>query len=144
MHQKCLRNLDSVSYTHLDVYKRQQVEDPKQAKGIVKRDVIRVVTPGTVLDNTVLDETKNNYILCIYGDKNGYGLSVCDVTTGEFKTTEFVSVNAANKIIDEIALFSPAEIICNESFKNIDKASEIEKRFNKKISVCDSWMFRCV
>lgn len=119
----------------------EQVEDPKQAKGIVKRDVIRVVTPGTVLDNTVLDETKNNYILCIYGDKNGYGLSVCDVTTGEFKTTEFVSVNAANKIIDEIALFSPAEIICNESFKNIDKASEIEKRFNKKISVCDSWMF---
>ena len=64
----------------------EQVEDPKQAKGIVKRDVIRVVTPGTVLDNTVLDETKNNYILCIYGDKNGYGLSVCDVTTGEFKS----------------------------------------------------------
>lgn len=60
----------------------EQVEDPKQAKGIVKREVIRVITPGTVLDHTVLDESKNNYIMSTFGGKNGYGLSVCDVSTG--------------------------------------------------------------
>lgn len=65
----------------------EQVEDPKTAKGLVKRDVVRVITPGTVVDNTVLDETKNNYILSVFSSANGYGIAVCDVTTGEFQTT---------------------------------------------------------
>ena len=94
----------------------EQVEDPKEAKGIVKRDVIRVVTPGTVIDNEVLDENKNNYIMSIYGDSNGYAIAVCDVTTGEFQTAEFVSANAEEKLYDEAARFMPAEIIVNEKF----------------------------
>ena len=78
----------------------EQVEDPKAAKGLVKRDVVRVITPGTVVDNTVLDETKNNYILSVYSSNSGYGIAVCDVTTGEFQTTEFGSIQAAAKILD--------------------------------------------
>ncbi len=119
----------------------EQVEDPKQAKGIVKREVVRVVTPGTVLDNSVLDETKNNYIMCIFGDKSGYGMAVCDVTTGEFQTTEFVSFQATAKILDETARYNPAEIICNELFQNNDIAPEFEKRFHLKLNICNDWMF---
>lgn len=119
----------------------EQVEDPKLAKGIVKRDVVRVITPGTVIDSTVLDEKKNNYIASIYCDKNGYGLSICDVTTGEFQTTEFVSVNAVTRLTDEIAKFSPSEVICNEGFKTMPEGITIEKRFNIKLSICDDWMY---
>jgi len=119
----------------------EQVEDPKLAKGLVKREVIRIITPGTIVDNTALEEDKNNYIMCIYADKTGFGLAVCDVTTSEFLTTDFISVNAINKIIDETAKFMPSEIISNESFKAMSQAAEIEKRFSLKINVCDSWMF---
>lgn len=119
----------------------EQVEDPKQAKGIVKREVVRVITPGTVLDNRLLDETKNNYIMCIFADKSGYGMAVCDVTTGEFQTTEFTSFQATSKILDETARYNPAEIICNELFQNDEIAPELEKRFHLKLSVCDDWMF---
>ncbi|MCI1931644.1 MAG: DNA mismatch repair protein MutS [Clostridia bacterium] len=119
----------------------EQVEDPKLAKGLVKREVIRIITPGTIVDNTALDEKKNNYIMCIYADKSGFGMSVCDVTTGEFLTTDFVSVNAVSKIIDETAKFMPSELIANEGFKSMPQSAEIEKRFNLKIGTCDDWMF---
>ena len=108
----------------------EQVEDPKTAKGLVKRDVVRVITPGTVVDNTVLDETKNNYILSVFSSANGYGIAVCDVTTGEFQTTEFRSVQAAAKILDETARFSPAELVCNSEFLSTPLAKEIEERFH--------------
>ena len=108
----------------------EQVEDPKLAKGIVKRDVIRIVTPGTVIDNEVLDENKNNYIMSIYGDSNGYALAVCDVTTGEFQTAEFTSANAEEKLFDEAARFMPAEIITNGYFLNTPCAGRIRKNLN--------------
>ncbi|MGN1231092.1 MAG: DNA mismatch repair protein MutS, partial [Anaerotignum sp.] len=119
----------------------EQVEDPKAAKGLVKRDVVRVITPGTVVDNTVLDETKNNYILSVYSSSSGYGMAVCDVTTGEFQTTEFGSVQAAAKILDETARFSPAELICNGEFLNSPLAKEIEQRFHLFLNDIDSRMF---
>ena len=119
----------------------EQVEDPKMAKGIVKRDVVRVITPGTVLDNTVLDERKNNYILAVYGSSAGYGIAACDVTTGEFQTTEFTSIQAANKILDEIARFSPAEVICNEAFLNNPLSKEIKDRFYYYLNDIDNRMF---
>ena len=75
----------------------EQVEDPKAAKGLVKRDVIRIVTPGTVLDTNVLDEGSNNYIACIYGCVNGYATAFCDVSTGAFFVT---SMEEENKVID--------------------------------------------
>ena len=119
----------------------EQVEDPKAAKGLVKRDVVRVITPGTVVDNTVLDETKNNYILSVYSSNSGYGIAVCDVTTGEFQTTEFGSVQAAAKILDETARFSPAELICNYEFLGSPLAKEIEQRFRLFLNDIDSRMY---
>ena len=119
----------------------EQVEDPKLAKGIVKREVVRVITPGTVLDSRVLDETKNNYILCIYSDRSGYGMAACDVTTGEFLTTEFSGVQAKSKLVDEIARYSPAEILCNDTFSKNSSAKELEKKFHLKLNICDDWMF---
>ncbi|MBR6543088.1 MAG: DNA mismatch repair protein MutS [Anaerotignum sp.] len=119
----------------------EQVEDPKVAKGLVKRDVVRVITPGTVVDNTVLDETKNNYILSVFSSNSGYGIAVCDVTTGEFQTTEFGSVQAAAKILDETARFSPAELICNTEFLSSPLAKEMEQRFHLYLNDIDSRMY---
>lgn len=119
----------------------EQVEDPKAAKGIVKREVIRTITPGTVLDKAVLDETKNNYIMSIYGCKNGYGLSVCDVTTGEFQTTEFPTILADFRILDEAARFAPAEVVCNSEFCVHPVAKELEEKYHVKLEELDDRMF---
>ena len=92
----------------------EQVEDPRTAKGMVKREVIRIVTPGTNLDMESIDEGKNNFIFCIlYGQQGKSGIAVADVTTGEFYMTE---TEGDRKIYDEIVRYSPSEIICSEGF----------------------------
>ena len=91
----------------------EQVEDPKLAKGIVKRDVIRIVTPGTNLNTQALDETKNNYLCGIFYSESGIGVSFVDITTGDYYVTE---VDSKKKLLDEVNKFLPTEIICNESF----------------------------
>ena len=80
----------------------EQVEDPKMAKGLVKREVVRIVTPGTNLDTQALDETKNNYIMCIVYMQDRYGISIADVTTGDYYLTE---VDTERKLLDEIHKF---------------------------------------
>ncbi len=120
----------------------EQMEDPKTAKGIVKRDVVRIVTPGTITDNAALDEKKNNFIMSIFSDKNGYGIAVCDVTTGEFITTDFSSVNASAKVIDEVGHFSPSEVVSNYAFKESELYKTISNRFNIAFSFCDDWCFQ--
>ena len=116
----------------------EQVEDPSKAKGIVKRDVIRVVTPGTITDTNVLDEKSNNYLVSIYMDDLGIGISYADNSTGEMYTTEY-SGNMENNyrfIIDELGKIFPSEIICNEKFL-IDKKyiTIIKNRINPYFSV---------
>lgn len=91
----------------------EQVEDPKTAKGIVKREVVRIVTPGTNLSTQSLDETKNNYLMGIVYIDGCYGLSVVDVTTGDYLATE---VDSNRKLLDEVNKFMPSEIICNDAF----------------------------
>ena len=91
----------------------EQVEDPKQAKGIVKREVIRIVTPGTNLSMTSLEESRNNYLMCVLYLQDKIGLSVCDITTGDFYLTE---LDQMNKLYDEICKYSPSDIICNDAF----------------------------
>ena len=117
----------------------EQVEDPKLAKGIVKREVIRVVTPGTNIDMQSLDETKNNYIMCIsyLGDK--FGITTCDVTTGELLVTE---VDSERKLIDEINKFSPSEIVCNEALymSGVD-VDDLKERLHIAISSLENWYF---
>ena len=91
----------------------EQVEDPKQTKGIVKREVIRVVTPGTNINDNTLDETKNRYIMSIVYLSDSFGLSICDVSTGDYFVTEQDDINS---VLDEINKFMPVEIICNDAF----------------------------
>ena len=106
----------------------EQLEDPKAAKGIVKRDVVRVVTPGTIVDSKMLDEKKNNFLCTVYGEKNTYGAAFSDLSTGEVFVT---SVASQKRLIDEIARYMPTEIIVNESvFKNIKLKDEIKYRYN--------------
>lgn len=91
----------------------EQVEDPKTAKGIVKREVIRIVTPGTNINTQVLDETKNNYLMAVIHTTNAFGISIVDVTTGDYYVTE---VDTERKLMDEIYKWAPSEIICNDTF----------------------------
>ncbi len=117
----------------------EQVEDPKTAKGIVKREVIRVVTPGTNLDTQGLDETKNNYIMCIVYMADQYGLSVADVTTGEYLVTE---LDSQTKLMDELYKFMPSEIVCNEAFymSGLD-LDDLKNRLHMAIYSLEAWYF---
>lgn len=116
----------------------EQVEDPKLAKGIVKREVVRIVTPGTNLNMQSLEETRNNYLMCIvYLDK--IGISVIDVTTGDYYVTQ---VDDGKKLYDEIMKFSPAEIVCNDGFlvSGFD-LEDLRSRMGITIYKLDPWYF---
>ncbi len=118
----------------------EQMEDPKQAKGLVKREVIRVVTPGTITSSQALDETKNNYLMAIVylGDK--MGVSVADITTGDFLVTE---VGSERSLFDEINKFSPAEIIYNDAFAMSGiSLDEMKDRYHFAVSAVDSHYFQ--
>ena len=117
----------------------EQVEDAKNAKGLVKREVTRVVTPGTNLNASALDEGKNNYIMSIVYLSDRYGLAIADVTTGDFYTTE---VDSDRKLLDEISKFAPSEIVCNEAFyvSGVD-LEDLRHRLNIAISSLESWYF---
>jgi DNA mismatch repair protein MutS len=113
----------------------EQVEDPALAKGIVKRDVIRVVTPGTVTDSSMLDERKNNYLMSVYKNRFYYGIAIVDLSTGEFGATQINLGNTSSKLMDEIAKFSPSEIVVNSEFYNDNEImTYVGKRFNAYIS----------
>ena len=123
----------------------EQVEDPKLAKGLVKREVIRIATPGTNLNTQALDESRNNYLMCIVYTTNSYGVSYVDVTTGDYYVTEF---DSENKLLDEISKTSPSEIICNVSFlvSGID-LEDLRERLHIVVSSIDAWHFdedRCI
>ena len=117
----------------------EQVEDPKTTKGIVKREVVRIVTPGTNLDTQALDETKNNYIMCIVYIADRYGVSVADISTGDYFVTE---IPDSAKLLDEIYRFSPSEIICNEAFymSGVDM-DRMKDRLGVTIYSLESWYF---
>ncbi|MGI5892060.1 MAG: DNA mismatch repair protein MutS [Bacillota bacterium] len=96
----------------------EQVEDPKSTKGIVKREVIRVITPGTVVESQILKEESHNYLLSVCGQKNAFGLAYTDISTGEFFTTEIRGSDALEKLADEICCINPAECILPENLYN--------------------------
>ena len=113
----------------------EQLEDPKLAKGMVKRDVIRVVTPGTVIEANLLEDKKNNYIMSVY--KNGiyYGLTACDVTTGDLRTTEIKETNNFSALLDEISKYSPAELVVNPMMYDCsEEIAKIKERFDVYIT----------
>ncbi len=117
----------------------EQVEDPKLAKGLVKREVIRVVTPGTITSSQALDERKNNFLMGIVYMGDTFGLSVCDITTGDYLVTE---VEGERSLLDEIHKFAPSEIICNEAFymSSVD-LEELKNRYHVAVSSLDNHYF---
>ena len=117
----------------------EQTEDPKQAKGLVRREVVRVVTPGTILDSQMMDESRNNYIMCIVYLADRYGVSVADVSTGDYFVTELPD---GGKLKDEIFKFTPSEIICNESFymSGMD-LDDLKDRLKIALYALDAWYF---
>ncbi|MCR4604574.1 MAG: DNA mismatch repair protein MutS, partial [Eubacterium sp.] len=117
----------------------EQVEDPKEAKGLVKREVTRIVTPGTNSFTATLDETKNNYIMAIVCGDNSFGLSVSDVTTGEFHVAE---VEKSSELLDEINRYMPAEIISNDALYLADiDLKDVSERLGIVISALEPVYF---
>ena len=120
----------------------EQLEDPATCKGIVKRDVIRIVTPGTVIESNLLDEKENNYIMSVYQKGVYYGISICDITTGDFYASEIKETNNFQILLDEIARYLPAEIITNKLFFEIqENVKIIRDRFKLYISAVDDGIF---
>jgi DNA mismatch repair protein MutS len=117
----------------------EQMEDPKLTKGLVKREVIRVVTPGTITSAQALDETKNNYLMGIVYIGETFGIAVADISTGDFLVTE---VESERELTDEINKFTPSEIICNEAFyvSGVD-IEDIKNRYHAVVSSLDNHFF---
>ena len=117
----------------------EQMEDPKQAKGLVRREVIRVVTPGTLTSSQALDETKNNFLMGIVYMGDCFGIASCDITTGDFFVTE---VKSERELFDELAHFTPSEIVCNDAFfmSGIDM-DELKNRCQAYLSSLDPRFF---
>ena len=108
----------------------EQLEDPKETKGIVKRGVIRVVTPGTLVDSHMLEERKNNYIMSIFKSGIYFGISVCDISTGEFYSAEIKDNNNFPMLLDEIARYTPSELVVNSMMADCtDEMQKIQERF---------------
>ena len=117
----------------------EQVEDPKQAKGIVKREVTRIVTPGTNVDIQALEESRNNYLMCVAYLTNKIGLSTIDISTGDYYVTE---LETDRQLFDEINKFMPSEIICNDGFmvSGFD-LDDLKNRLNITIYHLEPWYF---
>ena len=117
----------------------EQTEDPSTAKGLVKREVVRIVTPGTNLDTQSLDETRNNYIMSVVYIADRFGMSIADITTGDYFVTE---IGDSEKLFDEIFKFMPSELICNEAFYMSGMDLDLLKeKLGISIYALDSWYF---
>src|SRR5271169_4784349 len=119
----------------------EQVEDPRLAKGIVKREVIRVVTPGTVLDSNLLDAKDNNYLASIFPAKEGFGLSFLDISTGDFFLAEVQGAHNVTELDTMLARFAPREIVLPKGYQPSEGLSAIIRQYTQAINVYDDWNF---
>lgn len=109
----------------------EQMEDPALAKGLVKRDITRIVTPGTVTESSMLDESRNNYFACVFGEKGRYGLSFCDISTGVFYATDAEGEQATDRVISELGRFAPAEVLRGgEAAENAELTAALRDRLS--------------
>ncbi len=118
----------------------EQVEDPKTAKGIVKREVIRVITPGTLLEDNLLTPSENNFLLSIAHYKKKSGLAFVDISTGEFYLAEFAE-NEHEKLLGEIERIAPSEILLPRGAAENEPLAEIRRRYKERIDLSDDWRF---
>ncbi len=119
----------------------EQVEDPAKAKGIVKRDVVKIITPGTVLDNDMLEESRNNYLCALSFENKEYGLCFADASTGELQLTEIKGENTEKRVIDELGRFSPKEILLSASLKDSPITEFVRSRLNGIVTLRDKNSF---
>ena len=121
----------------------EQLEDPKTAKGIVKRGVIRVVTPGTIVDSNMLEERKNNFIMSIFKTGIYFGISVCDISTGEFYAAEIKDSHNFPQLLDEIARYTPSELVINSMMGDCtEEINKIKERFDLYITNFNDSFFK--
>lgn len=113
----------------------EQLEDPALAKGLVKRDVTRVITPGTVIESTMLDESKNNFLACICIVGGLVGMCFADISTGSVHLTQFESKNSQRRMINELGRFMPSETVFNSALLKFEQVTEFIK--NRVNSACD-------
>ena len=120
----------------------EQLSLPEESKGLVERDVIRVVSAGTLIDDNQLDEKKNNFIACIYKAKDNYGLCYADITTGDFFVCEYLCDNSFENVLDNLIRLAPAEIITNSELYDIAKELPIVKHnILPKFNLYNEWTF---
>ncbi len=121
----------------------EQLEDPKKTKGIVKRGVIRVVTPGTIIESNMLEERKNNYIMSIYKAGIYFGISICDISTGEFLSSEIKQENNFAQLLDEMAKYTPSEIVINSMMADsTEEMKKIKERFEVYVTKFNDEYFK--
>ncbi len=113
----------------------EQMEDPATVKGIVKRQVVRIITPGTITDIRNLDSAENNFIMSIFQLSNYYGFSVLDITTGEFEAGSLLMGATETKLFDELLRYRPAELICNEKFSVSPRLEQYQKDYPTSITI---------
>ncbi len=121
----------------------EQIEDPKVAKGVVKREVMRIVTPGVTLEPSMLDEKSFNFLAAISSSKTGYGLAVTDLSTGLFRVCEFVGDSALYDLLDELERTSPRQILVSERIEETNPAlfQILAKEFSGCYDFVDTWQF---
>ena len=127
----------------------EQMEDPKTVKGVVKREVIRVITPGTVLNPHLLGEKENNFFISLYPNQRGYGLAVIDISTGDFRIAEFSdSSDASNgdlikRLKNEFLKLEPKEILVPKSFLNNSdsKLQTLNSELSAAVNSCEDWVY---
>ncbi|HAK37531.1 MAG TPA: DNA mismatch repair protein MutS, partial [Nitrospina sp.] len=119
----------------------EQTEDPKFAKGLVKRQVVRVVTPGTVLDDNLLDPKQNQFLVSVHSEAKGWGLAALDITTGLFRVTELHGDNAESLLADELEQLDPREIILSETATNDGNKPEWLHGREHSLHSCEDWTF---
>ncbi|MFO7295178.1 MAG: DNA mismatch repair protein MutS [Caldicoprobacter sp.] len=120
----------------------EQMQDPKEAKGLVERQVVRVITPGTVLEDSMLEEKSNNYLVSIFKDGQNFGFSIVDVSTGEFYVSQITGQDAQAKLLDELSRVAPREILINQSAE-LDQQllSTLKERFSCFITLYHEWAY---
>lgn len=120
----------------------EQIEDPATAKGLVKRDIVRVVTPGTLIESSLLDESSNNYICSLYAKPKECSLCFADISTGEVHLFSFSGKELSSGVINELSRFSPSEILINDYFLTMkDVSAFVKQKLNSAVSLLDEGNF---